>query len=117
GDVDHINAQGNGTTRGDAWEARAIAEVFGKDAAARPVFAAKGALGNLGAAAGGVELAASLLAQQHGIVPRTVNHDNPARDCPVGVTRACQPLEKPFFLKLDLTEMGQCAAVVCRKWE
>ncbi len=116
GDIDHVNAQGNSTTRGDAWEARAIAEIFGGDAAARPVFAAKGALGNLGAAAGSVELAASLLAQQHGLVPRSVNYDNPARDCPVRATRECRPVEKPYFLKLGLTEMGQCAAVVCRKW-
>ncbi len=114
--IDHINAQGNATRLGDAWEARSIAEVFGKGPNARPVFAAKGALGHLGAAANSVELAASLLSQQHGIVPRTLNHDVPADDCPVEVTRANRAVEQPSFLKIATTEMGHCAAVVCKKW-
>jgi 3-oxoacyl-[acyl-carrier-protein] synthase II len=114
--IDHINAQGNSTTAGDAWEARAIAEVFGVGSATRPVFAAKGALGHLGAAANTVELAASLLGQQQGLVPRTLNYENPALDCPVQATRENRPMELPHFLKIGMTEMGQCAAVVCRKW-
>jgi 3-oxoacyl-[acyl-carrier-protein] synthase II len=115
GAIDHINAQGNGTRGGDAWEARAIAEVFGAGPAARPVFAAKGALGHLGAAANTVELAASLLSQQQGVVPRTVNYENPAPECPVRVTRDNIPVEFPHFLKIGFTEMGQCAAAVLRK--
>jgi 3-oxoacyl-[acyl-carrier-protein] synthase II len=114
--IDHVNAQGNGTTAGDAWEARAIAEVFGNGPTARPVFAAKGALGHLGAAANTVELAASLLTQQQGFVPRTLNYENPDPECPVNVTRANRPVELPHFLKVGITEMGQCAAVVCKKW-
>ena len=57
-DVDHVNAEAGGWPELDAWEARAIAEVFGKTV---PVFAAKGHLGNSGAASGPVELSASLL--------------------------------------------------------
>jgi 3-oxoacyl-[acyl-carrier-protein] synthase II len=116
GAIDHVNAQGNSTTRGDAWEARAIAEVFGTGPLSRPVFAAKGALGHMGAAANTVELAASLLSQQHALVPRTLNYDNPAPDCPVWVSATNRPVEQPHFLKIGFTEMGQCAAVVCRKW-
>lgn len=115
-DIDHVNAQGNSTTKGDAWEARAIAEVFGTSPDACPVFAGKGALGHLGAAANTVELAASLYAQQQGLVPRTLNYENPAPDCPVQVTRANRPVRLPHFLKIAFTEMGQCAAVVCKKW-
>lgn len=112
--IDHINAQGNSTTCGDAWEARGIAEAFGSSST--PVFAAKGALGHLGAAANTVELAASLLSQQQGLVPRTLNYDNPAPECPVQVTRANIRVRLPHFLKIATTEMGQCAAVVCKKW-
>jgi 3-oxoacyl-[acyl-carrier-protein] synthase II len=114
-DIDHINAQGNSTVAGDAWEARAVAEVFGTGPKARPVFAGKGALGHLGAAANTVELSASLLAQQHGLLPRTLNYDNPAPECPVHVQRENRPVEFPHFLKIGFTEMGQCAAVVCKK--
>ena len=115
-DVDHVNAQGNSTVFGDAWEARALAAVFGPAPKARPVFAGKGALGNLGAAANTVELAASLFGQQHGLIPHTINHEHTAPDCPVRVLRENKPLETPHFLKVGFTEMGQCAAVVCRKW-
>ncbi len=114
--IDHINAQGNSTSSGDAWEARAIAAVFGEGPTACPVFAPKGALGHLGAAANSVELAASLLALQQGILPGTLNYDNPAPECPVRVNRANRPVELPHFLKIGFTEMGQCAAVVCKKW-
>jgi 3-oxoacyl-[acyl-carrier-protein] synthase II len=112
--IGHINAQGNSTIGGDALEARAIAEVFGPQGP--PVFAGKGALGHLGAASGSVELAASLLALQQGVLPRTVNYDNPAPECPISVTSENAPVQSPHFLKIGFTEMGQCAAVVCKKW-
>jgi len=114
--IDHINAQGNSTTRGDAWEARAIAEVFGSGTSARPVFAPKGGLGHLGAAANIVELIGGLLSQQNGLVPRTLNFENAAPDCPVQIVRENRPIQRPHFLKIGFTEMGQCAAVVCKKW-
>jgi 3-oxoacyl-[acyl-carrier-protein] synthase II len=114
--IDHINAQGNSTIMGDAWEARAIAEIFGTGLLASPVFAAKGALGHLGAAANTVELAASLLSQQQGLLPGTLNYENAAPDCPVRITSVNRPIEQRHFLKIGFTEMGQCAAVVCKKW-
>src|SRR4029077_20065783 len=70
-DVDHVNACAGGWPALDAWEARAIAEVFGKTV---PVFTAKGHLGNSGAASGLVELSASLLAFHHGRLPGTINY-------------------------------------------
>lgn len=113
-DIDHINAHGISTVGGDAFEARGLAEIFGKT---RPAFAPKSGLGHMGAACGTVELAASLLAQQHGLVPGTLNYDNPAPDCPIRVCRDNRQMETPNFLKVSYTEMGQCAAAVCRKWD
>src|SRR5437660_1902725 len=78
--VDHVNAHGLGTPETDAWEARGLNAVFGT---AVPVFAPKSYFGNLSAAAGPVELAASLLALRHGTVPRTLNCDDPDPACPV----------------------------------
>jgi 3-oxoacyl-[acyl-carrier-protein] synthase II len=116
-DIDHINAQGNSTIHGDAFEARAIRQVFGEPAQARPVFAAKSSLGHLGAGASCVELAASLLALQHGLVPATLNYNHPAPECPVRVQSQPRKVELPHTLKLAFTEMGQCAAIVCRRWD
>ncbi len=114
-DVDHVNAHGKGTTRGDLFEARGIAEVFGKSV---PVFSPLSRFGNLGAGSSLIELACSVLALQHGQLPGTLNHANPDPACPIAVhTGPPRPVTKPYAVKLSYTELGQCSAVVVRKWE
>jgi 3-oxoacyl-[acyl-carrier-protein] synthase II len=113
-DVDHVNAHGLGTTRGDTFEARGIAEVFGKST---PVFAPLSRFGNLGAASSLLELGASVVALQNGKLPGTLNHVNPDPACPVAVhTGAPRAVTKPYAVKLSYTDLGQCAAVVIRRW-
>jgi len=113
-DVDHVNAGASGSPELDAFEARAIREVFGAET---PVFAPRGHFGNMGAASGLVELAASVLALQHGELPGTLNHETPDPACPVAVhTGAPRPVTKPYAVKLNYTDLGQCAAVVIKKW-
>ena len=114
-DVDHVNAHGSGTVALDVFEARAIGEVFGTDV---PVFAPASYFGSTGAAAGVVELAASVLALHHGQLPGTLNHENPDPACPVRVhTGAPRPVTRPCVVKVGYTDLGQCAAMVVRKWE
>lgn len=115
-DIDHINASGFSTIAGDIWEANAIQEVFGDCRPAVPVFAAKSYFGSLGAGSAPTELAASLLALKNGVVPRTLNYEEPDPACPVAVVAGTpRPVERPYFLKISFTEMGQCAALVCQK--
>lgn len=113
-DIDHINAHGQSTRTGDAWEARGIAKAFGKT---MPVFAVKSYIGSLSAAAAPVELAASLFALRDGTLPPTLNYETADPDCPVNVVREPRPIKKPFVLKLNMTEMGQVGAVVVRRWD
>jgi 3-oxoacyl-[acyl-carrier-protein] synthase II len=114
-DVDHVNAAAGGWTDLDAWEARAIAAVFGTDV---PVFAPKGHFGNAGAAGGVIELAASLLALRHGQLPGTRNYHTPDPACPVRVhTGPPRPVTKPYAVKTAMTDRGQCAVVVVKKGE
>ena len=101
----------------DAWEARGVHEVFADCKKPVPVFAAKSYFGNLGAGGGATELAASLLALRHGLVPATLNYEEPDPACPVAVTSDVRPVCRPYVLKVGFTEMGQCAAVVLRKYE
>jgi 3-oxoacyl-[acyl-carrier-protein] synthase II len=115
-ELDHVNAHGASTIEGDVWEARGLAEVLDDYGSSVPVFAAKSYLGNLGAGSGPVELAASLEAFSARQVPATLNYDEPDPACPVQVTRAPQPVTRPYFLKVGCTELGQCAALVCRRW-
>ncbi len=115
-EIDHVNAHGLATRESDIWEARGLAQVFGPNKA--QVVALKSYLGNLGAGAGAVEVAASVLALQQGVVPRSLNCDDPDPECPVEVLRsAASPVTKPYVLKVGFTQMGQCAALVLRRWE
>jgi 3-oxoacyl-[acyl-carrier-protein] synthase II len=113
-DIDHVNAHGLSTAESDVAEARGLQAVFGDRA---PVFAPKSYFGNLGAGSGLNELAASLVALHHGQVPATLNYEEPDPACPVAVVAQARPLRKPNVLKVGFTEMGQCAAVVLRKWD
>jgi len=116
-EIDHVNANGLSGIEADVAEARALTEVFGGLAEPVPVFAPKSYFGNLGAAGGTVELAASLLALEHNLLPASLNCDDLDPACPVAVLTEPRSVRKPYFLKVSFTEMGQCAAVVCRRWE
>jgi 3-oxoacyl-[acyl-carrier-protein] synthase II len=116
-DVDHVNAHGLSSVEGDVWEARGLQEVFGNLREPVPVFAAKSYLGNLGAGSGTTELAASLVALPHGAVPATLNYEDPDPECPIQVvTGQPRAMNRDHVLKVNFTPMGQCAAVVVRKW-
>src|SRR5262249_41734417 len=116
-DIDHVNAHGAGTVDGDAWEAGAINEVLSACNRPIPVFAAKSYIGNLGAAGATTELAASLLGFKNGVVPVTLNYEEPDPACPVDVVAGtARPVRQKHVLKIGCTAMGQCAALVCRNW-
>ena len=114
-EVDHVNAHGLSSRASDEWEARNLQAVFG--ACNTPVVAVKSYVGNLGAAGGSTELAASVLGLHHGLVPATLNYEEPDPACPVAVTAgAPRPATRPYAVKVSFTQMGQCAALVLRKW-
>jgi 3-oxoacyl-[acyl-carrier-protein] synthase II len=108
-DIGHVNANGLGTIEHDRAEARGIREALGDV----PVTAPKSFFGNLGAATGAVEMAASLLALEHGQIPPTLNYMRPDPDCPVNVVHtAPQSSAKSTALVLNQTVAGQAAALV-----
>jgi 3-oxoacyl-[acyl-carrier-protein] synthase II len=106
--IGHVNAHGLGTTVDDSIEAKAIRESLGNV----PVTAPKSYFGNLGAAAGAVELAFSLLALAHGKLPPTLNYEHPDPACPVQVVCG-QPatIDKPTALVLNHNMSGQAIAM------
>ena len=112
-EVDHVNAHGLGTLESDRWEARGLHQVFGDRV---PVFAPKSYFGNLGAAGGALELAASFVGLRQGLVPATLNYEVPDPECPVPVAASALPARRPYVVKVSFTQMGQCAALVCRNW-
>jgi len=79
--VGYINAHGTATPANDVTETRAIREVFGDHADRLAVSSTKSMHGHLMGAAGGIELVATICALEHGILPPTVNLDEPDPEC------------------------------------
>jgi len=80
-EVDYINAHGTSTKHGDELETQAIKTVFGEHAFKLSVSSSKSMTGHLLGAAGGVEAVISVLAMHKGIIPPTINLDNPDEGC------------------------------------
>ena len=80
-DVDYVNAHGTGTPLGDAAETKAIREVFGAHADELAVSSTKSMTGHMFGASGAVEAMASALTIHHGVIPPTINYEEPDPDC------------------------------------
>jgi 3-oxoacyl-[acyl-carrier-protein] synthase II len=80
-DIDYINAHGTSTEYNDANETTAIKSVFGEAAARLAVSSTKSMTGHLLGAAGAVEGVYSVLALHHGMIPPTINYQNPDPAC------------------------------------
>jgi len=78
--IGYINAHGT-STMADAIETSAIKQVFGEQAFRIPVSSTKSMTGHLLGAAGGIEAVFSILALYHGLLPPTINLDNPDPAC------------------------------------
>ncbi len=81
GDIDYINAHGTSTKVNDQVETLAIKRVLGESAYTTPISSTKSMMGHLIAAAGSVEAIVCLLAIRDGVMPPTINLENPDADC------------------------------------
>lgn len=79
--VGYINAHGTSTPAGDLAETLAIKSALGDHAFKTMVSSTKSMTGHLLGAAGGVEAVFATMALHTGIIPPTINLDNPSEDC------------------------------------
>jgi 3-oxoacyl-[acyl-carrier-protein] synthase II len=84
--VDYINAHATSTDLGDVCETRAIKTVFGDYAKKVSISSTKSMTGHLLGGAGAVEMAACAMAIRHGIIPPTINLENPDPQCDLDFT-------------------------------
>lgn len=108
-DIQHVNAHGTSTPRGDAIESAALARAF----AHRPsVTSTKGVTGHLMGAAGAVEAALTALSLQNGVVPPTANLTTPGPGIEVDVSGTGRTARLDAALSLSVGFGGHNVALV-----
>ena len=108
--IGHVNAHGAATLSSDFAEAAALGRVFGNRT---PITALKGYFGNSVSGCGAIELIASLLGVNRGLIPQALNCDSP--EFPLDFVRGeSRPTENLTFATGNLTRHGQTAAVIVR---
>ena len=82
-EIDYINAHGTSTPLGDELELEAVHKLVGNAAGRMCMSSTKSSIGHLLGAAGAVEAIFTILALRDGVVPPTINLDNPSVETPV----------------------------------
>ncbi|HEX6436179.1 MAG TPA: beta-ketoacyl-ACP synthase II [Candidatus Binatia bacterium] len=117
-DVDYINAHGTSTEYNDANETMAIKRVFGEQAAKLAVSSTKSMTGHLLGAAGAVEGVFSALTLYHGLIPPTINYDNPDPQCDLDyVPNQARKADVKTVLSNSFGFGGTNACVIMRRAE
>lgn len=79
--IDYVNAHGSGTKQNDRHETAALKKSLGDHAYRTPVSSIKSMVGHSLGAIGSIEIAASVLAMEHHVVPPTANLHTPDPEC------------------------------------
>ena len=115
-EVDYINAHGTSTKYGDELETSAIKHVFGPHAYKLCVSSTKSMIGHLLGASGGVEAGICALSIRNGIVPPTINLENPDTGCDLDyVPHKARPLDINIAMSNSFGFGGTNACIIFKK--
>lgn len=116
--IDYINAHGTSTPVGDKSETLAIKKAFGDHAYKLAVSSTKSMTGHLLGAAGGVEAVILGLTLRNGIIPPTINLDNPDPECDLDyVPHKPRKADVKAALSNSFGFGGHNATIVMKKYE
>jgi len=116
-DITYINAHGTSTPQGDICETQAIKTVFGDHARKLAVSSTKGATGHMLGAAGAVEMAICAKAIQTGVVPPTINLDEPDPACDLDyVPHTAREMPVHAIVNNSFGFGGHNASIVARRF-
>ena len=117
--VDYLNAHGTSTHLNDAGETAAIKIAFGEEQAKKiSISSTKSMTGHLLGATGAVEVIATALAMQHGIIPPTINYQVPDEECDLDYTpNKAVEREVKYALSNTFGFGGHNAVLCLKKWE
>lgn len=117
-DVDYINAHGTSTELNDKNESLAIKNLFGEHAYKLSVSSTKSMTGHLLGAAGAIEAIASSLALKNGIIPPTINLDEPSPECDLDYTpKVPKNRDIKYALSNTFGFGGHNASLLFKKYE
>src|SRR5579863_5941645 len=112
-EIDYINAHGTSTPLGDEIELGAVKRLFGEHAYKLSMSSTKSAIGHLLGAAGSVEAIFSILALRDGVVPPTLNLDNPSPSCDIDlVAKQAREREVRYVLSNSFGFGGTNASLI-----
>jgi 3-oxoacyl-[acyl-carrier-protein] synthase II len=115
--IDYINAHGTSTPYNDKHETAAIKQVFGEHAYKLAVSSTKSMTGHLLGAAGGIEAAFCALALTEGVIPPTINYENPDPECDLDyVPNRARHAELDTVLSNSFGFGGTNACLVLKKY-
>ena len=116
-DVDYINAHGTSTPPNDRSETAAIKTLFGERAYDIPISSTKSMTGHMLGAGGGVEAIACVRALEEGVVPPTINYENPDPDCDLDyVPNVARQVPVEVAMSNAFGFGGHNATIVLRQW-
>ena len=115
--IDYINAHGTSTQLNDLYETQAIKSVFKEYAYSLAVSSTKSMTGHLLGGAGGVETVFTALAIRDGIVPPTINLENPSDECDLDyVPNVARHMNLEYAMTNSFGFGGTNACLVLKKY-
>jgi 3-oxoacyl-[acyl-carrier-protein] synthase II len=116
-DAGYINAHGTSTLLNDRAESAAIMKVFGEHSRRLKISSIKSMIGHLLAAAGAVEMISTAMSVYTGILPPTINYEEPDPDCPLDyVTHGAEEIDLEVALSNSFGFGGGNVCLLVRRY-